>query len=501
MSNYLPPVTFNNFVLGLNEKPSNNLIDDKELAESVNVFVGPGYIEKRYGYVEHRNTPVSLLYDFYKNNGTIEQLAVSGTNLMKDNGTALVPVTMTNPLTTDKVKLVVYNDRSMNDVVLIADGGKLKTYNGTEVKEVTPHTPSTGDNSEITDPGLNDMENLSAVRSLVINGERIYIVGHPTNKNRVSFSHIDPGLGFGVFDYFPATHFFDLAVDDNDEIVDLELFRQGVAVFCKRSLWMIYGNGRTANDYQITRINVPNGCIAPGSIKRVGNSIFYLSDNHIYALTSTDQEYVSANVTSENITNTLNSISLADKEKAVATFFDDKYYLSFPSGLTVVFDNLIGNWTVFTNIKAKTFLNRSGVLYFGGEKVYKFDKNVFNDDGEPIAAKIVLKNMDFGFQVQDKRFRRMWIVAKQYIEPTSTYRVSAVIDYVKVNIDNIETDQSLVWGEGTWGKSFWGFKEVVKNRLYLGKRGTNFQLVIENDSLDQPFTFYGVTFEYAVKRA
>lgn len=497
MGRYLPPIPLNDFVLGLNEKPENNLLDDRELAESKNVFVGPGYIQKRFGYVAHRNTPTSFLYEFFKNNGTSEFLAVGGTTLYKDNGTALVSVTMTNALTTSKVKMITYNDRTMNDVVLIADGGKLKTYNGTEVKEVTPRTPTGG---EPTDPGGNDLINLSAVRTIVINKDRIYICGHPTNKNRVSFSHIDPGLGYGVYDYFPATHFFDLAVDDNDEIIDLKVFRGAVIVFCKRSVWAIYGSGRTANDYQIIKINVPTGCIAPGSITSVGNSIFYLSDTHIYALSSTEEDYISANITSQNIEKTLNAITLVDKEKAVGTYFKDKYYLSFPDGTTVVFDNLIGNWTVFTNIKAKSFLNRSGVLYFAGDKLYKFDENVFSDDGVAIPARIKLKNMDFGFSVQDKRFRRMWVVAKQFIGPSSKYSISAIIDYVEVKIDDIDTDQSLVWGEGDWGETFWGFKEVIRNEIPIGKRGTNFQLILENNNLDQPFTFYGVTFEFKLYR-
>ena len=496
MSKYLPPFTFSDFSLGMNNKTEANLLDDRELVESLNCFVGPGYIEKRYGYKTYRTNACSYLYEFFKSNGTSDLLVVSGTTLYKDNGTSLVSVTMTNSLTTSNVKMITYNDRSMNDVVLVADGGTLKTYDGTEVKEVTPHAPTS---PETTDPGLNDLANLTAVKSIVINGERIYIAGHPTNKNRVSFCHIDPGLGYGVYDYFPATHFFDLAVDDNDEIVDLVLFRGAVIVFCKRSVWAIYGNGRTLDDYQIIQINVPTGCIAPGSITKIGNSIFYLSDTHVYALTSTEKDYISAEIVSNNLENTLLPITLTDKAQAVGTEYENKFFLSFPDGTTIVFDNLLANWTVFTNIKAKSFLNRAGVLYFAGTKLFQFDKTIFNDDGVAINASIKFKNMDFGFPVQDKKFRRMWVVAKQYIAPSSDYNIKAIIDYVQVNIDDIETDQSLVWGEGEWSK-FWGFKDVVRNELKLGKRGTQFQLLITNDTLDQPFTFYSVSYEFAPKR-
>ena len=55
-------------------------------------------------------------------------------------------------------------------------------------------------------------------------GGRLFVVGHDV-KNRVSFSHIDPKLGYAVYDYFPAINFFDVASNENDEIVGLVTFR------------------------------------------------------------------------------------------------------------------------------------------------------------------------------------------------------------------------------------------------------------------------------------
>lgn len=489
--------TFQDFSLGLNDKVAPNLLNDMELAESQNCFVGRGIIDKRYGYLSYATLSATYLYEFYKSDNTSEFLAVSGTSLYKDTSGTFNSVTMTNPLTTSAVKMITYNDRAMNDVVLIADGGKLKTYNGTEVKEVTPHDAA-GD--ELTDPGTNDMVNLTKFRTMVIHGERIYACAHPTNRNRISFCHIDPMLGYGVYDYFPATHFFDVAVDDNDEIIELKVFRDAVIVFCKRSIWALYGNGRTANDYQLEKINVPTGCIAPDSIVEVGNTIFYQSETHIYSLTSTDQNYISAEVVSERIEKTLNVISLNDKKLAVGTFFKDKYYLSYPNGTTVIFDNLIANWTVFTNIQAKSFLNRSGVLYFAGLKIYKFDENTWSDDGAAISTRIKFKNMDLGYPVQNKKIRKLWVIAKQYDTLSSDYKIKAIVDYIQVDIDDITTDQSLVWDEGNWDETQWDFKEVVQNELRIRKSGKNFQLIITSDSVDQPFTFYGFAFEYKLKK-
>jgi hypothetical protein len=225
-----------------------------------------------------------------------------------------------------------------------------------------------------------------------------------------------------------------------------------------------------------------------------------MSDTHIYSLNSTEKDYISADIVSERVEKTLKAIPLTDKQQSVGTFFENRYYLSFPNGTTVVFDNLIANWTVFTNISAKSFLNRSGVLYFAGSKVYKFDENTWSDDGQPIVTQIKFKNMDLGYPVQNKKIRKLWVIAKQYEDLSSDYNIKAIIDYIEVDIENISTDQSLVWNEGDWDGTLWDFKDVVQNELRIRKSGKNFQLIVISDTVDQPFTFYGFAFEYKLKK-
>jgi len=494
-------VTFNDFSGGLNNKKAANLLANNEVAESQNFFLGQGFAEKRYGYVPYWNMSTSYLYEFFKSDYTSEFLAVSGTNLYKDNGSAFTSITMANSLNTNAIKMITYKDRNMSDTVLIADGGKLKTYDGTKVQEVTPHVLTTTP-PEATDPGLNDLANLTNFRTFALKGERLFACAHPTNLNRLSFCHIDPKLGYGVYDYFPATHFIDISVDDNDPIINLKVFRDKLIIFCKRSIWLLEGDGRTLDDYTITKLNAPTGCISPGSVVDVGDSIFYLSDTHIYDLTANRQGYgnIYTDVISMNIEKTLDSISLSDKALANGVFFKNKYYLSFPDGTTIVYDNLLQNWTVFANIKATSFLSRNGVLYFAGQKLYKFDETVFSDDGAPIVARLKLKNTDLEHPVNNKQFRKMWVVARQYEAPSSNFNIRATIDYVEVDIDDISTDQSFVWGESNWG-NLWGFKDIVENMVKLSKTGKHFQLILINDTVDQPFTFYGVTYEYKIRKA
>jgi hypothetical protein len=501
MAKKMPPYPLKDFSLGLIDKDDANMIPDEALADVQNAIIGRP-TEKRHGYTRYTPTallnPITKLYDFFKNDGTKEFLAVSNLTLYKDSAGTLgaIPFNTITALTSNDVKLMTYKNRSLADVTLIADTGKLKVYNGTDVAEVTPHTPTV---DEQTDPGLNDLANLTKFRAIAIKKDRIFAAAHPTIKNRVSFCHHDPSLGYAVYDYWPATFFFDVATTENDEIVQLKVFRDALIVFCKRtSPWVLYGDGRTLADYQLHKINTPTGCIAPSSVTEVGNFLFYLSDDHVYALYSTDQNYVSAEIVSGNIEKTLKSISRADKEKATGYFHDNKYFLSFPDGTCLVYDTILKAWTKWTNVQANSFLNRDGVLYFGTDAglIHKFDESIYNDDGVAISHSLTTKNLDLGFEAQEKKFKKLLVVARQYEGQSSSYNIKAVIDDVTISLADISTDISGEWDEGNWDNALWDFVDVVRNELKVKGKGYNIQFVISNNVLDEPFTLYAITLIY-----
>lgn len=276
-------------------------------------------------------------------------------------------------------------------------------------------------------------------------------------------------------------------------------------------MWALTGDGRTINDYEMRRINVPSGCIAPESVAYVGNNLFYLSDDGVYSLYSTDRDYISAELISvvqegktviSSVETTLNGISDADKAKAVGEYSDNKYYLSFPSGLTLVYDTILRCWTKWTNVLANDFLERNGVLYFSTESgfIYKFDTAVFNDGGAIISFMMKTKNSDFGYDAQIKKFRTLKVIARQYEAQSSEFNLKVIIDSLEVNVDAISTDESGVWDEGNWDVVSWGIRNVIIKNAKLRKKGNNIQYVITNDLLDQPLTIYRFAQVYKVKK-
>ena len=446
--------------------------------------------------------PITKLYQFFKNNGSTELLAVSQNKLQKVASVSLTPVTGT--LTSDNIKMLTYKNRSIEDRVLIADGGKLKQYNGTSVTEVTPREPNT---DEQTSPGLNDLSVLTNFRTFAMKKDRIFAAAHPTVKNRVHFSYFDPYLGYAVFDYFPSAYFFDVAVEDNDEIVELKVFRDALIILCKRSIWALYGDGASLMDYELVKINVPKGCVSPGSVQEVGNNLFYLADDHIYSLFSTERNFVSAQIMSAPIQPILKSVGLSDKEKAASIFFDNKYYLSFPSGLTLVYDVTIEAWTKYTNIPATSYLVVNGELHFSTNDgyIHKFDENKYSDDGYPIPFVMKTKILDFGMPIQEKKLRRMWLLQKQWAGYESSFDLHALVDqFAQVRLTDLGVDTGegigARWDSSSWDKAVWDFSETTQHELKLRNKGKSIQLQVSNCNVDEPLTILGMVFEYKAKK-
>jgi hypothetical protein len=493
------------FSLGINQKDDPTLIADQELIDAENVIFGKGFAQKRSGYEQYSEQftgAVNRLYEFKKSNGTKEFLAVSSQILFKVNDDFSYIATGFG-LTTSNAKMVTYKNRSIQDRVLLADGGKLKTYDGTSVSEVTPHVPIT---NEPTNPGLNDINNLTNFRTLAMKKDRLFAVAHPTVKNRVNFCYHDPYLGYAVYDYFPATYFFDIAPEDNDEIVEIKVFRDLLIILMKKSVWALRGDGVTLNDNELFKINVPNGCIAPNSVQEVGNNLFYLGDDHVYSIFATDQDYTSAQIVSGKIAPILNGIGATDKALATSVFFDNKYWLSFPNGITLVYDVILECWTKFTNIQANSFLVRDGVLYFSSNDgyIYRFNENRFNDNGQPINYYLQTKILNFGMPINKKKFRRIWFITKEYdgyessFIPSLTIDQTLLIDLNQVN-GGIKTDSSGIWDSSNWNQAVWDSKETIKTEYKVRQKGNDVQIKITNNQMDQPVSLYGIYFEYEDK--
>lgn len=118
-----------------------------------------------------------------------------------------------------------------------------------------------------------------------------------------------------------------------------------IVVFCKNSCYVVDTGGNPAKgtpttaDYTIRTISASTGCVSHGSIAQVGEDLFFLSRTGVRSIRRTMEENMVASdvgVISYPIQDVIDEINWAEVENATATFWNNRYLLSVPTGTSTV---------------------------------------------------------------------------------------------------------------------------------------------------------------------
>jgi hypothetical protein len=104
-----------------------------------------------------------------------------------------------------------------------------------------------------------------------------------------------------------------------------------LVVFNRNSIHQVSGSGNIAES-SVQLLTDEVGLIARKSISQVGNTILFLSDNGVYGLTFVDRYNLRGTELplSETIDGVIQRINKEHAEKAVAVYFDNRYYIAVP---------------------------------------------------------------------------------------------------------------------------------------------------------------------------
>lgn len=141
----------------------------------------------------------------------------------------------------------------------------------------------------------------------------------------------------GVADYVQYVHPF---TDDN------------AVVFNRNSIHLISGISGSISDIAIKEITREAGLVARRSVVTIGNEIFFLSDNGIYGAEFGDLYNLRGSKlpTSESIQPVIDRINWDFAEDAVATYYDNRYWIALPldtstvNNVILVYNLLNGGW-------------------------------------------------------------------------------------------------------------------------------------------------------------
>lgn len=200
--------------------------------------------------------------------------------------------------------------------------------------------------------------------------------------------------------------------DAGDSITGLKVFENKIIVFKERSIWEVVLGSTTIGNYFITipqakLVTQSHGCIAPRSISAVENDIFFLSREGVFILGYEPNilNVLRTNELSAKVRDFFENTTPAQKEDAVAIYYDKKYIIGFPGkSQAMVFDRernaWVGPWSINPNVFGIFFDSNNNRRLLLGEidstDVLEMSGDYGDDNGTIISTILRTKKEDFG---------------------------------------------------------------------------------------------------------
>jgi len=257
----------------------------------------------------------------------------------------------------------------------------------------------------------------SNIRLLINTGNRLFAVGSGDYRNTLYCSDI---LDASVWD---SANSAVINGDDGDEITAIVPYYQNrIIVFKKRRVFQVTipDNMTTAADWTISLISNNTGCVAGGTAIQVSSDIFFLSDNGIRSLVrSAADDFSSIGIPiSEVVKDVIQSINPSKINISTAIFYDNRYFMAFPTGSNDYNDTILvyntalnafeGTWTpqvmqfALTNFDNQglraAFKSTTGQIsqYFGYKSPSALTSDDYKDAGATYQSYVRTKDFNFG---------------------------------------------------------------------------------------------------------
>lgn len=381
----------------------------------IEIFESPqmlNFIPRRIGGIANRDgtlplttaalgSPIKALFNLRKA-GVNSILAAAGTTLYKYGSGTFTGQTMTNPLVTSAIDAAQYKDASSNEVLVIADGGSLKYYNGTAVANITP---AANDASPAAANTLATLNSSSPAIGITVHHNRLVIWG----ANSDQINHSKPGY----YDYFRTTD-YQRWVNQNDYVVNCLSYSGTLIVLMRRHIGVLFGDGYsstpTSGDWSQDFLDTTDGCVNANTVQLVvfpdgREEVFYWSDKGVHAVYTintvsldTSARFSTRSVTRDQIKWDDLKLSTADIATASSWFRDGYYWTVYKQGGVwkgFVFNTVDSQWYPIGGVSANAWYHDETYFYFAGDEGHLkvFDSTVYTDWST--AAKTAGTNTDF----------------------------------------------------------------------------------------------------------
>jgi len=486
-------------------------------ANSINIYIGT---ESDTGTLQINTTelvstfsePITTDGDEYPTENTTafreELLAVSGDTLYSYYNNELGAATMTDLLESSNVFTEPYTDASASSVMLIADGGKLKYYDGKEVKEVVPAA-----NDAMPLPP----NNLSAINDIGIK----YVWSY---SDFVFLSDGRRSLYYSKrysYDYFPVVR-EEIYVRGNDYFTGPGITFANLLLIPMRKSWaVLLGTqfaepGATDPFIGGRYLNTIDGNTSPRGFCKItypqgGQTIAYLSDDGVYEIFDTGfidtgvRQYSTRSLMKDKIDFAEYRFTNDEKESAVAWFDSATSWmlLKIRRGdefLVFKYDTRnqewYGPWRFPWEINA--FEKWDGNVLFGGVTglLHQFDEDLYSDwqdkdktEGVPVDSDVYSGLLSFEFTGEGS-YLHYYIIESQQWYTRSTLDVAIISGNGTTNLPDAIKNEIFIYDVAGWDDAQWSnldFTDPVNGAkpIILHRKSKYFQRRLRNNR-DEP---------------
>lgn len=323
------------------------------------------------------------------------------------------------------------------------------------------------------------------------------------------------------FDLSFGGNYVEIEPDAGDDIVQLVGFSDRIIILKERSIWQITLTSEQIGNFFITTpvlklITQSHGCIASRSVVAVENDVFFLTRNGINTLgyeSGFAFDTLRSNELSVKIRPFFKNLTIAQKQNAVAIYYDKKYIIAFP-GLdkSMVFDRerlaWIGPWTLDANVYEVFYDsdNNEHLLYGNDNSVNvdEYSENFTDDKGTAISTILRTRQEDFGDWSLFKTIRNIFT---QFKNVTGSVNVDIRLEQRNGSIVTAKSATitpstgNSGWGADVWGTQLWGSSnsagggadaQQVIRWFNLNKAARTMQLTFSTTGVIDNFELLGV---------
>lgn len=483
---------------GLNTRASEISIHHTESPDLLNVkLTKEGAIVKEKGFTLLHELPIAEdaeiggLHHYIKSsNNTNYTIVAAGDKLYNLNGETFVDISRVAPYEPNRI----WNFITFNDSCIGVNGYDVpQKYSGGSAAVSITNAPVAS----------------SVVESY---NNRVFMAGDPDEPTKLSYSALlDPDDWTTVND----AGWLEVGLNDGQKITALKAYFDILLVFKERSIYALSGysgDPTSENFFFVKQLNASVGAVSHRAIEQVGNTLFFLSDDGVYALEAVQ---VYGDLGLKNVSYKISSLfeglnkSEMENSFSVHDFEENRLWFFVPSGsstennLILIYDYSLNAWT-----KRSGFTSKCGLVYKRLENPkYEFitgsydgylqkQKDGFTYAGEPINAYYVTPWYDFGHYRKRKRVRDIQFV----IEPTGVYELDVTYkwDYGVKNTRNLSVEldgMTAFWGTSEtgshWDEAYWNSEYAFKVTKPVDGGGHVLQMTMKNTNRNESFVILG----------